>query len=289
MTTVNQASTSQTRLFAADPPAYTVQKGDTLSDIAARHNISLAALQRANPQVAGERFIFPGDRLVIPADNRPLSYVVQRGETLSSIAKEFKTDWRAIADSNRLSNPDRISPGQVLRIQAGRSPEQGPSPSTPEAPPPRRSVPGQTGPIATRLPASGPGFVTYNREAGGADQVGRSGFVADLQALALAWSRTGRTPVSFGDISREGGGRFAPHSAHRSGNEVDMRPIRKDGRNLPSNVNDASYDRVATRQFIQLVRSQHPGAVILFNDPVLRNEGLVRFARGHDNHLHIKF
>lgn len=45
--------------------------------------------------------------------------VVRRGETLSSIAAEEYGDpgqWRIIAAANRLDNPRRLSPGQVLTV-----------------------------------------------------------------------------------------------------------------------------------------------------------------------------
>ena len=49
------------------------------------------------------------------------SYTVQKGDTLSHIAKQFygkASKWNAIFDANRdqLDDPDRIQPGQVLRI-----------------------------------------------------------------------------------------------------------------------------------------------------------------------------
>jgi nucleoid-associated protein YgaU len=49
------------------------------------------------------------------------TYTVQKGDTLSHIAKQFygkASQWNAIFDANRdqLDDPDRIQPGQVLRI-----------------------------------------------------------------------------------------------------------------------------------------------------------------------------
>jgi len=51
------------------------------------------------------------------------SYTVERGDTLSHIAKHFyghANKWNAIFEANRdqLDDPDRIQPGQVLRIPA---------------------------------------------------------------------------------------------------------------------------------------------------------------------------
>lgn len=49
------------------------------------------------------------------------TYTVQKGDTLSHIAKTFydsATAWKQIYEANRdqLDDPDRIKPGQVLRI-----------------------------------------------------------------------------------------------------------------------------------------------------------------------------
>ncbi|GAA5067119.1 LysM peptidoglycan-binding domain-containing protein [Lysobacter panacisoli] len=49
------------------------------------------------------------------------TYTVEKGDTLSHIAKRFygkAGKWNAIFDANRdqLDDPDRIQPGQVLRI-----------------------------------------------------------------------------------------------------------------------------------------------------------------------------
>ena len=51
------------------------------------------------------------------------TYTVAKGDTLSHIAKHFygkASRWQAIFDANRdqLDDPDRIRPGQVLKIPA---------------------------------------------------------------------------------------------------------------------------------------------------------------------------
>lgn|SRR5690606_116520 len=52
------------------------------------------------------------------------TYTVASGDNLSKIAKHFygKPDWKTIFDANRdqLDDPDRIFPGQVLKIPAQR-------------------------------------------------------------------------------------------------------------------------------------------------------------------------
>ncbi|MEO8778737.1 MAG: LysM peptidoglycan-binding domain-containing protein [Rhodanobacter sp.] len=49
------------------------------------------------------------------------NYIVQNGDNLSKIAKHFYGDadaWQAIFEVNRdqLTDPDRIKPGQILKI-----------------------------------------------------------------------------------------------------------------------------------------------------------------------------
>ena len=57
------------------------------------------------------------------APGSELTYTVANGDTLSHIAKHFygkASRWQAIFDANRdqLDDPDRIRPGQVLKIPA---------------------------------------------------------------------------------------------------------------------------------------------------------------------------
>ncbi|GAB2628794.1 LysM peptidoglycan-binding domain-containing protein [Novilysobacter erysipheiresistens] len=52
------------------------------------------------------------------------TYTVERGDTLSQIAKQFygrAGEWNTIFEANRdqLDDPDLIKPGQVLKIPAG--------------------------------------------------------------------------------------------------------------------------------------------------------------------------
>ncbi|HEX6941762.1 MAG TPA: LysM peptidoglycan-binding domain-containing protein [Gemmatimonadaceae bacterium] len=56
-----------------------------------------------------------------PAQDREVSYTVQRGDSLSKIAQDQYGDgkkWKAIFEANRdqITNPDLIHPGQVLKI-----------------------------------------------------------------------------------------------------------------------------------------------------------------------------
>jgi LysM repeat protein len=44
----------------------------------------------------------------------PITYVVQRGDTLFAIAQSFQVDMRALMNLNGITNPDRVEAGQQL-------------------------------------------------------------------------------------------------------------------------------------------------------------------------------
>lgn len=136
--------------------------------------------------------------------------------------------------------------------------------------------------VNTQLPTRGRGFRTYGRRFA---QYGTQKTVRSLQRIAERYqASTGKT-VELGNISRAGGGHLPPHKTHRNGTDVDIRPPSRSGG--PTTWRAGGYDRAATRKLIQEIRRENPRARILFNDPVLIREGLVRPARGHDNHLHV--
>jgi lipoprotein NlpD len=70
-------------------------------------------------------------------DYQPQSYVVQRGDTLYSIAWRLGVDARNLAAWNGLTNPDRIYVGQRLALSAAGRPAGGPParPAAGNAPP----------------------------------------------------------------------------------------------------------------------------------------------------------
>lgn len=66
-----------------------------------------------------------------PGQKKPMSYVVQPGDSLGKIAKLYRTSVAAIKDGNGLSS-DRIYPGEVLLI-GGSGKEAGPAQEAPTA------------------------------------------------------------------------------------------------------------------------------------------------------------
>ena len=123
---------------------YRVQPGDTLSAIAAKFNVSLSAVEAANPQIIDPDKIFPDELVHIPAAHAPahdpapvaphvVTYLVQPGETMSAIAAVHNMSLAALEAANpQVANPNLIHPGEVLTITGGTiaqgGPPAGPSP-----------------------------------------------------------------------------------------------------------------------------------------------------------------
>ncbi len=91
---------------------YTVQSGDTLSEIAARYRTTVNGISNPN-------LIYPGEVLRIRGNvsGSVATYTVQSGDTLSEIAARYRTTVNRLVSLNGISNLDLIYPGEVLRIR----------------------------------------------------------------------------------------------------------------------------------------------------------------------------
>jgi len=130
---------------------HVVRRGDTLWGIARQHGVSLGELEAANPHLARNDFIFPGDRIALPGGN-DATHVVRTGETVGGIAERHGISTRAVVDANQLRRPDLIHPGDRLTIPGAHAQ---PQPRTTAAPAP--SPRPQTGPV--EVPAATPSVV----------------------------------------------------------------------------------------------------------------------------------
>ncbi|NWF70552.1 MAG: LysM peptidoglycan-binding domain-containing protein [Chloroflexi bacterium] len=94
---------------------HTVQRGETLSRIARTYNTTVAALQTLN-NISNVNRINAGQVLCVQEAAQGTTYVVARGDTLSSIARRFGVDMTVLAQINGITNPNRIFVGQTLII-----------------------------------------------------------------------------------------------------------------------------------------------------------------------------
>lgn len=106
------------------PPTrtYIVSAGDTLSEIAAKHRVSISSLKRANNLTSN--LIKVGQELVIKAPTsgpkttpvRKLNYQVRSGDSLYLIAKRFDLKITDITSWNKLDKNKYLQPGQRLTL-----------------------------------------------------------------------------------------------------------------------------------------------------------------------------
>lgn len=94
-----------------------VVPGDTLYDLAKTYGTNLNQIIAANQLKS--TLIRTGQELVIPSTGtiyREQEYVVQKGDNLSVIARNFGLSANEIASINQLSDPNLIAAGQKLTI-----------------------------------------------------------------------------------------------------------------------------------------------------------------------------
>lgn len=108
----------------AKPLEHVVKVGETFTSIAQEHGVSVQAIVKVNPAVnptqmrVGEVILIPPAEPKAPeseSEQGVTLYEIQAGDTLSAIARQFKTTVKAIREANELTT-SRIDVGQKLRI-----------------------------------------------------------------------------------------------------------------------------------------------------------------------------
>jgi LysM repeat protein len=169
---------------------YTIQAGDTLSSIATSYGVSLSALEQANPQITNPDLILVGQQINIPNSSTGIPntggqvYIIQSGDTLSSIATEFNVSLVALELANpQVSNPDLIYTGEQINIPTGLP-----------------STGGQ--PIIEISPLSGPAGTQVSVNGSAFDQATDIGVTVSMQG-ASATSTITTTVDDSGNFSTE--------------------------------------------------------------------------------------
>lgn len=101
------------------PPSYTVQHGDTLSGIAERFGTDWQTLARINGISHPDRIVTGQTLRVAGSVATAGTHSVRKGETLSGIAARNGTNVATLVRINGIDNPDRLQPGQMLRVAGG--------------------------------------------------------------------------------------------------------------------------------------------------------------------------
>ena len=114
------------------PVIYVVQAGDTLSEIAKEFGVTVEALQEVNAisdparLQLDQELVIPQRQVEATATSTSVSptiaqvvHVVQEGDTLSEIAKQYGVTVEALQEVNAISDPQRLQIGQELIIPTG--------------------------------------------------------------------------------------------------------------------------------------------------------------------------
>jgi LysM repeat protein len=151
--------------------SYTVQSGDTLSGIAARHGVTIEAIMAANG-LQSRSMIYAGQVLKIPspASQNPSptsqpqqpqgtpaaeqTYTVQSGDSLTLVAARYGVTVQALAAANNIAPNAFLYVGQVLKIPSGGTQQppasqatNTPVPPTPTSRPTNTPVPTPQAPM----------------------------------------------------------------------------------------------------------------------------------------------
>jgi membrane-bound lytic murein transglycosylase D len=94
-----------------------VRRGDTLWDIARQYGTTTARIRQLNGLDRSSR-IYPGQILIVDdrGTNEYVIHQVRRGDTLSRIAREYRTTIALILANNDIPDPDQLQVGELLKI-----------------------------------------------------------------------------------------------------------------------------------------------------------------------------
>jgi LysM repeat protein len=141
-----EAALATAAVQSSAPSSYVVVSGDTVSGIAARYGISTASVLALNG-LGWKSLIFPGQTLKLSGASsapqtvvgqRPASYTIKRGDTISGIAGRYGVSTQSLLGLNGLSRSSIIYPGQVISLGGSAlaiEPVSSVTPAVPSDPP----------------------------------------------------------------------------------------------------------------------------------------------------------
>ena len=106
-----------------------IREGETLSQIAKAYQINTEAISLVNG-ISGSQLIIKGHKLIIPLTfererivpfsikGRRIRYVIQKGDTITSVAGDFDVSIASLCRWNKLKRRSRLLPGRRLTIYA---------------------------------------------------------------------------------------------------------------------------------------------------------------------------
>lgn len=133
------------------------------------------------------------------------------------------------------------------------------------------------------------GYYSYGllngKPAKGAYQYAHPLMMTAILRVAFEWRAIDGRRFGVGDISLAGGMQTPDHHSHKNGLQVDIRPLRLDGREDGVTWQQAGYDKAGTEKLIETFRTFAPVVQIFFNDASIP---FVKKLANHDNHFHVE-
>ena len=307
-----ESAESNSELATRRRVRYTVQSGDTLSGIARDFGVTVDQIRDWND--LDSDLIREGQVLTLRVESRrrrrsrrdEITYVVERGDTLARIADRHDVSVSDILRWNRGIDPDLIRVGQEVRLRV----EGGSHESSSIGRPDRGRL------SSSHQLESGPGYRVRSPSRAYGTQRTVSHIERTFERAAAHYP--GAPSLAIGDLSYARGGRMRPHVSHQSGRDADIAYY-----TVSSEDGDGFI--VATPRTLDVPRTwyllksfidtgdvryifidfelQEP----LYNYARLRgaseeelevwfqypnrgaSRGIIRDARGHDDHFHIRF
>ncbi len=291
---------------------YVVEPGDTLGSIALRFRVGVADVREWNNLESLD--VRPGDRIVlkdVPQQKKrepmPVVHVVRRGDTFEDIARKYGVKTSDVKRWNRKVDPRKMKIGQEVRLYIkGRD---GKSVSWGSA---RR---GRLYNGVTVQPNEGLRVRRSERAYGTARTVAM--LEAAAADIVARWPDAPSLVV--GDVSRRRGGSLRPHKSHQSGRDADLSYYHRGNVETRDflDMKPETFDAVKNWhifktlidtgevQYIfvdyRLQKSLYEYALSIGYTPedlkpILQyprgrdgRYGIIRHARGHDDHWHIRF
>jgi LysM repeat protein len=286
---------------------YRVQKGDTLTGIALRHDTTVAELVASNPGLKADR-IYPGQTIDVGMPRPEVVFRLERGDTLLAAADRYGVSARDLTRWNAKLSHQNPRPGTDIRIYT-RVPV---SPSQAIGPTNRGRL--ENG---VRLPSHRGYVVRTPARAYGTEETTRW-IVAAFDAVNARFKST--KVVRIHDISDRDGGRIRDHKSHQNGRDADISYYQKECSSNGCRFEDfRSSELDVARQWTLLEYwLRHGQAEMIFVDYRLQAKlyryarrkgvtkaqldrwiqyprgkyepnGVIRHFPNHEDHLHVRF
>jgi LysM repeat protein len=188
---------------------YTVQKGDTLSEIALRHETTVEELTKANPGLRPTR-IYPGQTIDVGEPRPQVVFRLERGDSIASVARRHGLSTKDLLRWNERLGTQNPRAGTAIRIYT-REPV-----SASEA-----IGPTNRGRLESpeRLPAHRGYVIRTPARAYGTEETIR--WIIDaFDAVNRQFRHT--KVVRVHDISDRDGGPLRDHKSHQNGRDADI-------------------------------------------------------------------